>query len=896
MKRNQLLVGPRIGQAIFLGLVLGSVYVQLDDSEFAAKIGLILFAVIQVAFGNMAEVPTAIESKNTVYKQVDAGFYPSSSYVVSSAIVHFPLAIVESFIFGSLLYWIAGYVNNAARYFFFILIMLATNLAMSTFFRSITYLSANQDVAQMTAGPITVICLLFGGFLLTADKVPSYLIWLYWLSPFSWAVKSISQSEFSDPHYDRLITNADGELQRAGDVFLKAWEISTDFAYRWAGFGYLISFFGFWLIISALCIKYKRFELSRGTSRLKVDDEEGVQSMTSNRCINTAIAIDQHASSTASSLPFQPAILAFNNLKYTVTIEENKVKRDKVLLQGVSGYARPGTITALMGVSGAGKTTLLDLLAGRKTSGKIEGEILVNGHLLDRLTFSRLSGYVEQRDLHNPTSTVRETLMFAAKLRLPDTVTNEQREDFVDEIMRLLELDLIADRLIGDEVISGLSPGQLKRVTIGVELVCNPPILFLDEPTSGLDSRAAQIVMRVVKRIAMTGRSIICTIHQPSAEIFYYFDRLLLLQSGGYEVYFGDLGEEGELLVNYFTSKQENLSKPDRYNPATWMLDVIGAGTGTDNNTDNNNDDDNNTDKKKIDFHQQWIESDLYKQSQMETQSALKPNDQVHLPTFDSTYARNYLYQYLTVQHRAFISHWRNTEYNFSRFSILSFLGVAFGLVYLGINDNDQPGVQSKIAAIFMGSAFCGVIFSASGLPILCRFRAIFYRERTSSTYSPWIYAITSSLLELPYVFVGSFLFVISYYFMLGFEYNADLFFRFFAAHYLTSLCFMYLGQLFAVAFPDVIVANIFQGLIFTLLFLFGGVFINPPSIPAGWKWFYYLNPVSKAVIALAIPQFSCQGNNCPTIQVVTPDGNFVQDRFSYVLSVLETSSDSYDV
>jgi len=127
---------------------------------------------------------------------------------------------------------------------------------------------------------------------------------------------------------------------------------------------------------------------------------------------------------------------------------------------------------------------------------------------------------------------------------------------YIQEVLRILELKEIENRLVGDEIIPGLSPGQLKRLTIGVELVANPNILFLDEPTSGLDSRAALQVMRAIKRIAMTGRSVICTIHQPSAELFYMFDRLLLLKSGGQTVYFGDVGEHGASIIEYFQSSQ----------------------------------------------------------------------------------------------------------------------------------------------------------------------------------------------------------------------------------------------------------------------------------------------------------------------------------------------------
>ena len=172
-----------------------------------------------------------------------------------------------------------------------------------------------------------------------------------------------------------------------------------------------------------------------------------------------------------------------------------------------------------------------------------------------------------------------------------DHTNASTREAFVDELIDLLELTAVKDRIVGNENYVGLSPGQLKLLTIGVELVSNPSILFLDEPTSGLDSRAALVVMRVVKNIAATGRTVLCTIHQPSSEVFYLFDYLLLLKSGGETVYFGPLGDEGADIVQYFEHdgltgaaaerhkrRPDGPRKPPGMNPASWMLDVIGAG------------------------------------------------------------------------------------------------------------------------------------------------------------------------------------------------------------------------------------------------------------------------------------------------------------------------------
>lgn len=874
--RNKQLLGPRIGQSIFMSLVMGTLYLNLATEDYSGRIGLALFAVIFGAFGNMQEVPIATAAKRVVQKQIMAGFFPTLSYIFSVVTVHMPLACIESFIFGTILYWLSGFVYDAGRYFFFVLVLLCNNLTMSVIFRSITYFAKNQDVAQMMAGPTTSIFLLFGGFLITQNNIPNFLIWVYWLSPFSWSVRSISLNEFGSSRYDHLINNG-ASYVRAGDFYLDQWQITTNQEFKWAGIGFLVGCFFFFVFLSAFVLRNSREILNIGTKR--INDEAGDTNNTDKRHAtvhangNGSANDDSH-----STMLFKPVTVTFRNLKYTVFIGK---KDPLVLLQGINGYARPGTLTALMGSSGAGKTTLMDVIAGRKTSGKIEGEVLMNGFPVVKKEFGRITGYVEQQDLHVGTATVRETLMFSARLRLPPEISDTQRIAFVEEILDVLELREVADRLVGDVTLPGLSPGQLKRVTIGVELAANPTVLFLDEPTTSLDSRAALVVMRVIKRIAVSGRTVVCTIHQPSAELFAFFDRLLLLKSGGHEVFFGDLGENCEHLVQYF--ENYNPKMPRTANPAVWMLDVIGAGIG-------------DKDKDVHDYVQLYKDSQLKATAINELNLACQPLEGDTQMRFDSEFAQPFHVQFQEVLLRTSRSYWRDVTYNFTRWVLLAFLGAIFGLVYLQLEWKDFAGVQSKISVMYMTSAFNGVINASTALPVLSRFRAIFYREKASNTYSSFAYSISIGIVELPYIFVGCFLFVISNYFMVGHVNDGTLFFKYLLAHYLLSLCFNFWGQFLVSALPNIIVTNIVQGIFFSFMFLFGGVFIQARVIVPGWKWFYYLNPVPKALIALVVPQLRCYDelSKCPSIY--TPaNGQLVQMPVQeFVLRYLDTNLDSY--
>ncbi|KAJ0988005.1 hypothetical protein J5N97_006361 [Dioscorea zingiberensis] len=214
---------------------------------------------------------------------------------------------------------------------------------------------------------------------------------------------------------------------------------------------------------------------------------------------------------------------------------------------------RPGVLTALMGVSGAGKTTLMDVLAGRKTGGYIDGDINISVTPKKQETFARVSGYCEQSDIHSPHVTPMSLFYSLHGFAYLLEVGEKARKMFIEEVMDLVELTSLRGALVGLPGVNGLSTEQRKRLTIAVELVANPSIIFMDEPTSGLDARAAAIVMRTVRNTVDTGRTAVCTnLHQPSIDILQAFDELFLMKRGGEEIYVGPLGRNWPHLIKYF--------------------------------------------------------------------------------------------------------------------------------------------------------------------------------------------------------------------------------------------------------------------------------------------------------------------------------------------------------
>lgn len=291
------------------------------------------------------------------------------------------------------------------------------------------------------------------------------------------------------------------------------------------------------------------------------------------------IAVQRDGEPPVWSLPL-PIFLKFSDVKYKVILKSktsmsflksscrNKVDSillEKEILHGVSGSVAPGEVLAMMGPSGSGKTTLINLLGGR-IQHKVSGSITYNDQPYTKALKRRI-GFVTQDDVLFPNLTVRETLTYAALLRLPNTLTKQQKEERAREVVYELGLERCQDTIIGGSFVRGISGGERKRVCIGHEILTDPSLLFLDEPTSGLDSTTALRIIQLLQDIAEAGRTIVTTIHQPSSRLFHKFDKLILLGEG-HSIYFG----KASSAINYFSSI--GCSPVITMNPGDFLLDL----------------------------------------------------------------------------------------------------------------------------------------------------------------------------------------------------------------------------------------------------------------------------------------------------------------------------------
>jgi len=394
-------------------------------------------------------------------------------------------------------------------------------------------------------------------------------------------------------------------------------------------------------------------------------------------------------------------------------------------LDNLSGTVKPGQFLAIIGASGAGKTTFLNYISGRDPSKNLEkeGSISINGVDSSKLDYGKYVAYVQQDDVLYQTMTVKECLMFAAQMRLPPDIDYEER---VQSLMENLKLEKAADTKIGGPLVKGVSGGERKRTSIGVELITDPNLIFLDEPTTGLDSFTAQNVIEVLASLAGSGRTIISTIHQPNSEIFEGFDQLMLM-AGGRTLYLNDASKA----VDYFASIGEKC--PERTNPADYFMNMMSIEALDEVDTE---DPDEliksktmieESYKKKIDYL-----SEKYDSSELKNDENSRHPEATELGKNNETkkYSPNCLKQFCLLILRNLRNIIRLPIASYGKIISYFFLAVVILLVW-GHLDTDEKSIQSRTGVLFITATML-IVFNVQGVILVFPDeRPVFLREHS---------------------------------------------------------------------------------------------------------------------------------------------------------------------
>lgn len=523
------------------------------------------------------------------------------------------------------------------------------------------------------------------------------------------------------------------------------------------------------------------------------------------------------------------------------------------LLQGISGRAKDGQILGVMGPSGSGKSTLIDALAQRIERKSMQGSITLNGQEVDPELLRNISAYVMQDDLLFPMLTVKETLMFAANVRLPATQGKEAKVERVNSMIRQLGLGKVADTIIGDESHRGISGGERRRVSIGIDIVHGPLLLFLDEPTSGLDSSSAFMVVETLKHIAETGSIVIFSIHQPSDRILGLIDNLIIL-ANGQMIYMGHPGD----LTAYFTAFNHGYPIPASHgNAAEFAIDLIQILSSMPEGI-----------RPLVTRYK--VASTYSNLRALESTSAMQTKRHPATPTGvagaiaasiskgrlmaatgyvehcnDSTtlvlkFANTRSEEIKFLTWRCITNIRRTPELFYTRLGTVTISGVLLATIFWQL-DHTPKGLQERLGFFTFAMTF-SYYSCVDTLPIFLQERYIFIRETAHNAYRKSSYVLANSLIYIPFLGLLSFAFAVTTFWTVGLAGG----FSGFCFFFLIIWASFWAGNSFA-TFLSAIIPNVILGYtivvaVLAYFLLLSGFFRTRDRIPNYWIWFHYIS------------------------------------------------------
>ncbi|KAK9489410.1 ABC-2 type transporter-domain-containing protein [Lipomyces doorenjongii] len=849
-----------IGQ-ISMALIIGSIFFGTPQSTaaFFARGSVLFFAILLNALLSITEINGLYAQRPIVERHVSFAFYHAFSEALAGIVSDIPVKFVIGTCFNIILYFLAGLRREPAQFFIFFLFVFCSQLCMSAIFRTLAAITKTISQALALAGVMVLAIVIYTGFTIQRAYMHPWFKWISWINPIAYGFEALLVNEVHGQYYacatlvppygtgDDFQCAVAGAQPGATTVLGDDWvQASYGYSYShiWRNLGFIFAFMIFFYIVylaatefisgsasKAEFLVFRRGHIPKYMQQIADEEHNSDASATLAAVATKEVAELEQA---VDAIAPQKDIFTWRNVVYDITV----MGEPRRLLDHISGWVKPGTLTALMGVSGAGKTTLLDVLAKRTTMGVITGDMLVNGKPVDA-SFQRKTGYVQQQDLHLETTTVREALRFSAMLRQPKSVSRQEKYDYAEEVIKMLHMENFSEAIVGSPG-EGLNVEQRKLLTIGVELAAKPALLlFLDEPTSGLDSQSSWGIVSFLRQLANNGQAILSTIHQPSAILFQEFDRLLFLAKGGKTVYFGDIGESSRTLLDYFESKGGRKCGLEE-NPAEYMLEIVGAGAAG---------------KSTQDWPTVWAESQesINIQIEIDRIHAQKSKEPQSEDAFSSSeFAMPLASQIYHTTVRVFQQYWRTPNYVWGKIMLCTMSALFIGFSFY-MQSSTTAGLQNTLFAIFMTTT----IFSTLVQQIMPRFvtqRSLYeVRERPSKAYSWQAFLLANIIVEIPFqILCAIIVFASVYYPVFGTHQSSErqgLFLLYQMQFYIYISTF---AHLVIAGLPDAETAGNIATTLFSLTLTFNGVLQTPSALPGFWIFMWRVSPLTYLVGGLA--------------------------------------------
>ncbi|RMZ11184.1 hypothetical protein D0864_01061 [Hortaea werneckii] len=913
------------------GLIVGSLFYGTSEGTAGAfpRGGALFFSILFLGWLQLTELMKAVSGRAVVARHKDYAFYRPSAVSMARVLTDFPIIAVQVCLFSIIMYFMCTLDIEAGKFFIYLLFVYVTTILLTALYRMFASLSPEIDTAVRFSGIALNLLIIYTGYVIPKPQLLGEYIWfgwIYWVNPLGYSFEAVLTNEFSgrnlpcdpaylvpqgpnvDPAYQGCAISGAGVNQQfvTGSDYLQ-----TTYNYSrsnlWRNFGVVIAWIVLYILITVFATelfsfgnggggalvfkKSKRAKQQAQTSAAPADEEKAASPSNSsgssaNKESSMGDSPDEDKEQEAlDQITKSESIFTWKDVQYTVPY----LGGERKLLNNVNGYAKPGYMVALMGASGAGKTTLLNTLSQRQYMGVVSGEMLVDGRPLGP-EFQRNTGFCLQGDIHDGTATIREALEFSAILRQPAYVPRSEKIEYVDKIIDLLELNDLQDAII-----FSLGVEQRKRLTIGVELAAKPSLLlFLDEPTSGLDSQSAYSIVRFLKKLAMAGQAIVCTIHQPSSVLIQQFDMVLALNPGGNTFYFGPIGEDGKDVRNYFSAR--GVTCPPAKNVAEFILETAAKPAKRPDGT-------------RIDWNEEWKNSTEAQQVIEEidglkmTRSRTKP-EEVRKEE-QKEFAASTWVQCSEVLKRTFKQFWRDPSYLYGKLFVSVIVGIFNGFTFwqLGYSTQDY---QDRMFTAFLILTVPPTIVNAVVPKFFTNMALWQAREYPSRIYGWFAFTTGQVVAEIPPAIIGAVVYWAIWYWPTGLPYESSVSGYVFLMVMLFFLFQASWGQWICAFAPSFTVISNVLPFFFVMFSLFNGVVRPYSSLPVFWKyWMYWVNPSTYwigGVLAATLHGLPVECTEEETAKFDAPPGQtcsqyagaFAEQAGGYLLNPQATSNCEY--
>ncbi|XP_002969153.2 ABC transporter G family member 43 isoform X2 [Selaginella moellendorffii] len=840
----------RLLQILLVGLFTGSLFYhkggRLDQYEMNSMRTIGFISMMTLMLINIVQLPVHIVFHRPVfYKQQGQHLFPVSSYVVAHAILNIPQSVIEALLYSLCVYFLASLSKEkAAHYVQYLGLIFVTAYLGSLWMLLVGAIAPMLEVATTMGGSFVALNLLFSGSTIIPSVISWYWRWVLYITPTRWG-NVIFTSTQTDNRYELPCT-----LYRTypfcllhptlslGQAFLKYYELEAGGKRLVLAFGVIVAYILVLIYLAYLAYSKVRIQETasaiprqkqyvRGPNNVEQAENGGTRAPGRWTC----------------KLSVKPVTLSFHQLRFTRRGVRSSF--EQVVLDNVSGYAKPGTMLAIAGGTRSGKATLLNCIAGRLPPGKLEGDVSLNGLKLDRLAICRISGFAEKLEAHQQYLTVRESLEFSANLRLGKQISADDKARHVTEVLELLGLSAMSNQLVGNlKLVTARIQETRRKLTIAVELAVNPGILFLEDPTAQLDGTSSREILRLLQSVALSGRTIISMLDHPSGEALSVFNDVLVLAIGGHTAYFGPVGWNCKQVLHYFTSVPSSPPYNEQWNPVTYILGALGGGI---------------KERKPLhDFSQLYQSSSLHQANAEVLERLLKQQPDPELKNISSRYAASFKTQAAMVFLRNQRFLWRNVTYTLRRLLGTILVALVMGTLYLNISVEKLLSMTSASLFPYIQLIMISGLTANNVIPQLGTDRLVYYRENRARMYSPMLYPLSWAIAEVPYLLLGTLAFVGIGNGLANLAVDSvSAFVQYWIGLFLFTLAVTYFGIFVTLLFPNSLLAMTVSSISTSVWVASSGVSIPRYNIQF-YKWLYWINPYQYAVNILTTTAFHC--------------------------------------